>query len=162
MVASVPVAVLTRGAVAVMFAGRLKDIAAGVIAAAERCRAGRGPVRGSRRRARTSRRVARAGRSTPPPVARPAAFVEGIVVDEQGKPVAGARVRVVVGHGAKAVTTKADGTFTLPTNEPRLGQRGDHRDRRRRARQGIFRFDGPAGSEGRAPCPGSCSGPPAM
>src|SRR5262249_38475368 len=84
----------------------------------------------------------------PPPVARVGPWIKGIVVDVQGRPVAGARVSSLWTIEAKPVATKADGTFALPTDEPRLANQAIRATADGGERPWSIRFDGTSGSKG--------------
>ena len=68
-----------------------------------------------------------------------------MVVDTSGQPVAGAQVSSLWAIDSPIVTTKADGTFVIATNEPRLLNQSFLATADDGARQGTFRFDGPTG-----------------
>ena len=70
------------------------------------------------------------------------------MVDERGRRVAGAAVSSLWAVAPKPVITRADGTFALPTNEPRLANVSLLATADGGARQGTFRFDGPSGFKG--------------
>ena len=74
-------------------------------------------------------------------------WIKGLVVDSSGRPVAGARVTSLWTVNAKAATTKADGTFILANEEPRLSNLSFLATAEGGARQGIFRFQDLAGSK---------------
>src|SRR5262249_32204164 len=64
----------------------------------------------------------------------------GIVVDEQGRPVAGARVSMLWAPGPESVTTAADGIFALPAVGPTGFDRGIVATADGGARHGIARY----------------------
>jgi beta-lactamase regulating signal transducer with metallopeptidase domain len=84
----------------------------------------------------------------PPGSTAPAVWsVEGTVVDEQGRPVAGARVRAVPDDGvAEGHKTGEDGAFVLPFGGKRLSIRGIVAETDGGARIGLIRFE-----DGRTP-----------
>ena len=67
--------------------------------------------------------------------------IKGLVVDTSGKPVGGARVSSLWTIDPRSVTTKADGTFALETDDSRLLNLSFLATADDGARQGIFRFD---------------------
>ena len=72
----------------------------------------------------------------------------------------GARVTSLWTLNAKTVTTRADGTFVLANDEPRLANLAFLATADGGARQGIFRFQDPTASKTRGHSPGSCSSRP--
>ena len=68
-------------------------------------------------------------------------WIKGVVVDATGAPVGGARVRSLWTMQAQEVTAKADGTFAIPNDEPRLLNLSFVATADQGAHQGIFRFD---------------------
>jgi RNA polymerase sigma factor (sigma-70 family) len=144
-VASAPVAALVGGAMAAMLVARVKAAAAGLFFAGILVAlAGVGVLLAARPRVGPPAAPARGDRSAPP-VVQVGPWIKGIVVDETGKPVAGARVSSLWAFQSKSVTTKSDGTFALPTDEPRLANQSILATSDGGARQGVFRFDGPSG-----------------
>jgi hypothetical protein len=147
-VASAPVAALVNGAMTVMLLARQKAIAIGGSIFGTAALAAVGALLSARPQARPPAGKDEGARSAPPPVARVGPWIKGIVVDEQGRPVAGARVSSLWTIEAKPVTSDADGTFALPTDEPRLANQSLLATSDGGARQGVFRFDGPTGPKG--------------
>ena len=128
-------------------------MAAGVVAVAL---AGTGAVIASKRQAESSTQKAEAGqvaskaevkKTGPPPFAGIGPWIKGLVVDTSGQPVAGAQVASLWTVDSPIVTSKADGTFVIATNEPRLLNQAFLATADDGARQGIFRFDGPTGTK---------------
>lgn len=138
--ASAAVTSLTEGMVETMRLGRWKAIAAGTLAPGVACVA-----------------LVVAG-WTAIPAERPAQVVasradevtirrnsigpriDGIVVDEAGRPVAGAAVSVLWTADPRPTSTAADGTFTLDTDEPRRVNLAFLATADEGGRQGIFRY----------------------
>jgi hypothetical protein len=148
-VASAPVAALVKGTMAAMLVARVKAVAAGVfIAASLATPGGVGAQFAARPRVGPPAPQTGGDRSAPPPVVQLGPWIKGIVVDETGRPVAGARVSSLWAFQPKSVTTKGDGTFALPTDEPRLANQSILATADAGARQGVFRFDGPSGYKG--------------
>ncbi len=142
-VASATVAVLTQGTLTMMFIGRLKIAAAGLMAAAvvvvALVEAG-SVIAGMRQTvpARTRLEVGKAPDAAP---ARVGPWIRGLVVDTTGWAVGGARVTSLWTLESPVVTSKEDGTFTIPNDEPRLANLSYLATADGGARQGIFRFD---------------------
>jgi hypothetical protein len=86
--------------------------------------------------------------ATPRPAARLGPWLKGIVVDERGKPVAGARVAPMWAVPPRSTTSHADGAFVLERNEPGMVDQSFLASADGGARQGIFRLDGPSGYRG--------------
>ena len=85
---------------------------------------------------------------SPLPVARVGPWIRGLVLDERGKPVAGARVSALWDDTATSVTTRADGTFVLPTDGPTPIGRSILATADGGASQGIYRLDASSGYRG--------------
>ena len=129
-----------------MLVARLKAVAVGVAFAASLVAlTGAGVLFAARPQEPPSPKKAETAPSAPPAVARPGPWIRGIVVNEQGRPVSAARVSSLWTLNPKPVTTKADGTFVLPTDGPRPFERSLLATADGGARQGIYRFDGPSG-----------------
>ncbi len=144
VVASTAVAALTQGVLTMMFVGRLKIAAVGVMTAAAgvlvlagaggwRSRPGGQAHKLRRRLASRMRRTCRRQSIGP--------WIKGVVVDGAGKPIVGARVSSLWTPEARFVTTKADGTFVIASNETRLSNLSFLATADGGAYQGIFRFD---------------------
>ena len=120
-VASVPVAAMVQDAVSRAFAARL----IGIVAAFLVCGAGFAALAGlfvwMSDTTPTGWSEPQPGDApSAPPIATPLGpWIKGIVVDERGRPVPGAQVASLWSIRAKAVMSGADGTFALPTDEPR-------------------------------------------
>ncbi len=142
-VASARVVSLVKGAKAALILSRLKPIALIVLAALV--------VAGGLLGAFAPRRTTsppqpdppqtQAAKDTPSTAARRGPLLKGIVVDEQGHPVAGARVSPLGAFSPRSATSNADGTFVVerygPGSMPQsfLATTGGGR------RQGLFRLD---------------------
>jgi protocatechuate 3,4-dioxygenase beta subunit len=98
--------------------------------------------------ARPTAAQARSARPAPLNLIGEARWIKGIVVDEGGKPVAGARVSSLWSFRPQPVITNPDGTFVIPTDEPRRLNQAVIATADGGARQGVFRYDGPAGYKG--------------
>ena len=142
-VASAAVAVLTQGTLSMMFIGRLKIAAAGVMAAAVLVVAfvEAGSVIAAMRQTEPARARLEAGSAADAASARVGPWIRGLVVDTTGRPVGGARVTSLWTLESPVVTSKADGTFAIPNDEPRLANLAFLATTDGGARQGIFRFD---------------------
>jgi RNA polymerase sigma factor (sigma-70 family) len=142
-VASSGVTVLTQGVLTMMLIGRLKLAAAGVTAAAALvvALAGAGIAIAARREAVLSGAKIQFGTAAETPPARVGPWIRGLVVDTTGRPVGGARVTSLWTLESPVVTSKEDGTFAIPNNEPRLANLSYLATADGGARQGIFRFD---------------------
>ncbi len=84
----------------------------------------------------------------PPRPARVGSLIKGLVVDEQGHPVAGARVSSMSVVPRPPATSRADGSFILDRNEPWTVNRSFLATADGGARQGILGLDGPSGYRG--------------
>ena len=161
-VASAPVAAwLVKGTTAMMLVARLMAVAAGVVFAGTLVAATAGALFAARQQAQPVESKSSGARSGPPPVGKPEPWIRGIVVDEQGRRVAGASVSSMWTVAPKPVMSRADGTFVLPSNEPRLANvsllatadgGGSARD--------LSSSTACRDSRARASCRGSCSGRP--
>lgn len=150
-VASAPVAAMVDAATATMLAARVKAIAAGIIVAtgfAALGGVGAWLAAGQQQQDRPALKKAEAARSAPPSFGGDGRFIKGIVVDEAGKPVAGARVSSLWTIQPQPVISGANGTFVLPGGDPRWLNRSVIATADGGARQGIFRYDGPDGFKG--------------
>ncbi len=148
-VASATVAALVNGAMAMTFSGRLKAVTTGVfVAGALAGLAGASALLAARLRVGPTVPQARGDRSSPPPVTRLGPLIKGIVVDERGNPVAGARVSPEWAVPPRWVISDADGSFVLARNEPWLAGHSLLATADGGARQGILRLDGPSGYRG--------------
>ncbi len=141
-VASAPVAALAQAVLTGSLLVRFSILAACVLVAAS---AGVLAFLGGRQQAQPTAVASKGEQDTPPPMTRLGPWIKGIVVDDRGRPVADARVASLWAVQATPVTSKADGTFSLPTDEPRRLNQSIIATADGGARQGIFRFDGPAG-----------------
>ncbi len=150
--ASTAVAVLTQGTLSMMLIGRLKIAATGLIVSATVIVGliGAGSAIAARRQAAAPLRSIQAGQAAgkldvgkgaDKYAARIGPWIKGVVVDPNGAPVGGARVRSLWTIQGQDVTTKADGTFAIPNDEPRLLNLSFLATADDEARQGIFRFD---------------------
>jgi RNA polymerase sigma factor (sigma-70 family) len=153
-VASAAVTALTQGVLTMMLISRLKTIAVAAVLVAL---FGAGAVIAARRQAEPDKRNAESrqaaaktdiGQSPDPVVANILHFIKGVVVDAVGKPVAGAQVFSHWTFKPQPVTTKADGTFVIPNDEPRLLNLSFLATADGGARQGIFRFEDATGPKG--------------
>jgi hypothetical protein len=116
-VASTPVAAMVRGGMAVLFAGRLKVIAAGLLFTGTFAGlAVLGWLQAARQETRPPAAAAPRARSAPPLAAR-VEPIKGLVVDEGRQPVAGARVWSLDSVRRQVATTGADGMFELPLDD---------------------------------------------
>ncbi len=120
-VASAPVASLVKGAMVMMFVGRLKVVAAGLLLSGTLAGlAGVGWLWSARQEVPppvAEVQVAQTAPS-PPPVAKAGRRIQGLVVDEGRQPVAGARVWSLESFPPQIVITGADGTFDFPNDRP--------------------------------------------
>jgi RNA polymerase sigma factor (sigma-70 family) len=142
-VASAAVAILTQGTLTMMFIGRLKIAAAGMTAAAAvvvGC-VGAGSVIAALRQTVPARARIEVGKAADVAPARVGPWIRGMVVDTSGRPVGGARVTSLWTLESPVVISKADGTFAIPSDEPRLANLSYLATIDGGARQGIFRFD---------------------
>jgi len=153
-VASAAVTALMQGVLTMMLIGRLKTIAAGALLVVL---FGAGAVIAARRQAEPAteksetRQVAakiEIDKPVAPPVTRIGPWIKGVVVDLSGKPVGGAQVSSHWTFKPKPVTTKADGTFVIPNDEPRLLNLSFLATADGGVRQGIFRFEDATGPKG--------------
>ncbi len=132
-VASAPVASLVKEGMAMLFLGRLKMIAAGLLFTGTLAGlAGVVWLRASPQEARPPAAKAEAARPAPPPVTKAGPRIKGLVVDEGRQPVAGARVRSLDANRPYTAITGADGTFDLPNDFPKSLRTHHYRDCRRR------------------------------
>jgi hypothetical protein len=138
--ASARVAALTEGVVTTMRVSRWKAIAAGLLALGATSAAWVALGREPAPPARPAQAVpAKAKEIQAPTPSGPR--VEGIVVDEAGKPVAGARVVSLWTLDRKPVASAADGTFALDVRDSnRMADRAFLATADDAARQGVFRF----------------------
>ncbi len=146
-VASASVAGLTEGVVATMTLARWKAIATGFLAlgaASVALVAFGGSPNPAERPARLVSAKADEAKIAPSGLGP---RVEGIVVDEAGRPVAGASVALLWTIRPRPTTTAADGTFTLDTDEPRRANLAFLATADGGARQGIFRFSDLSGNK---------------
>ncbi len=141
-VASAPVAALAQAVLTGSLLVRLSILAACCLVAAS---AGVLAFLGGRQQAQPTAVVSKGEQDTPSPVTRRGPWIKGIVVDERGRPVADARVASLWAVQARPVTSKVDGTFSLPTDEPRRLNQSIIATADGGSLQGIFRFDGPSG-----------------
>ncbi len=149
VVASTPVAALVKGTMAAMRLARLKAIASGVVIAATLAAlGGAGAWLAVGRQAEPPATKAKGARSAPPAFAGDGRWIKGIVVDEAGKPVAGARVAPLWMLPTRTAISAADGTFVVLHDDPRRTNQAVIATADGGARQGIFRYDGPAGYKG--------------
>ena len=127
-----------------MFIGRLKLAAAGVMAAAVLVvafvEAGSviAAMHAETEPARARLEVGKAADAAP---ARVGPWIRGLVVDTIGRPVGGARVTSLWTLESPVVSSKEDGTFAIPNDEPRLSNLSFLATADGGERQGIFRFD---------------------
>jgi RNA polymerase sigma factor (sigma-70 family) len=150
-VASAPVAALVDGTMAAMLAARAKAITAAVLLAASLAALGGvGAWFVGGRQAQPPAAKAEGARSAPPSFAGDGRWVKGIVVDESGKPVAGARVALLWGWDPRpqSVISGVDGTFAVEREHPRWTNQEIIATADGGARQGMFRYFGPAGYKG--------------
>ncbi len=158
-VASAPVASLVKGATAMMFVGRLKAVAAGLLLSGTVAGlAGVGWLWSARQQAP----LPAAGPQVkgvrhdpaPAPVGKAGSRLKGVVVDEGRQPVAGARVRSLYTASRQTATTGADGTFDLPNEMRNALEHGLIATADGGALQGMCLFQPPAVPDG----PGSLAG----
>jgi Carboxypeptidase regulatory-like domain len=149
VVASAAVAALTKGVLTMMLLGRLRTIALGTMAACTVISAmvGIGTTVAARWNTESAAPTAQGGQSIDPTLTKAGRWIKGVVVDVSGKPVLGARVSSHWKFNPVAVTTKADGTFVLANDEPRLANLAFLATADGGARQGTFRFQDLAGSK---------------
>ena len=126
-----------------MFIGRLKIAAARVVAAAVLVVAfvEAGSVIAAMRQTAPARARLEVGKAADAAPARVGPWIRGLVVDTSGRPVGGARVTSLWTLESPVVNSKADGTFAIPNDEPRLANLSFLATADGGARQGIFRFD---------------------
>ena len=139
-VASASVAALTEGVLTMMALGRWKAFAAWALvigATSAVWMAIRAEAEPAERPARVV--AAKADEAEIPPRGL-GPRVEGIVVDEAGQPVAGASVAMHWSIAPRPVTTEADGTFALDTEEPRRANLAFLASADGGARQGVFHY----------------------
>ena len=120
-VASAPVASLAKAAMTMMFVGRLKVLAMGLLVAGSVAGlAGVALLWMARQEVRPPAAEVKGDRPAPPPVAvaKAGPRIKGLVVDEGRQPVAGARVWSLESSPRQIVITGADGTFDLPNDQP--------------------------------------------
>jgi RNA polymerase sigma factor (sigma-70 family) len=147
-VASAPVAALVNGTMAAMLAARARAITAAVLLAASLAALGGvGAWLVAGQRAQPPAAKAEGTRSAPPSFDGDGRWIKGIVVDESGKPVAGARV-APLWFRPQSVISGADGTFVVAHEDPRRSNQAVIATADGGARQGIFRYFGPAGVKG--------------
>jgi RNA polymerase sigma factor (sigma-70 family) len=155
-VVSASVAVLTEGTLSTMSLGRMKLLVLASLAAGAAVTAvlGMCVAIASRPDADPPARLVETGQvrsnedRRPDPdlrVGRVGPWIKGLVVDTTGRPVADARVTSLWTMDSPVVMTKADGTFVIPTDEPRLLNQAFLATADNGARQGIFRYDDPSG-----------------
>jgi hypothetical protein len=152
-VASASVAILAAGVLTMMYIGRIKFVAAAIVASVAVITAFvgiGGGITESRQIAsppmpnNASDAAAGGGKAADPPSVRIGGWLKGLVVDASGAPVGGARVSSFWTLDPEVVTTKADGTFAIANKEPRLSNVSILATADGGALQGIFRFDDPA------------------
>ena len=126
-----------------MFIGRLKIVAAGLMAAAVLVLAfvEAGSVIAAMRQTVPARARLEVGKAADAAAARVGPWIRGLVVDATGRPVGGARVTSLWTLESPVVTSKEDGTFAIPNDEPRLANLSFLGTADGGAHQGIFRFD---------------------
>jgi RNA polymerase sigma factor (sigma-70 family) len=148
-VAPASVAALVDGAMAGMLVARAKAVVAGIIFAGVVIAVGGvGALLAARQQADPRAPQAKSEGSKAPPVAQLGPLIKGIVVDEMGRPVAGARVSPEWAVPPRSATSGADGTFVLAGNEPWVADHSLLATVDGGARQGIVRLDGPSGYRG--------------
>jgi hypothetical protein len=116
-----------------MFNRRLKIVATVCMAVAGAIAAGEHFARLSAQPDRTQ--------STDTPAPGIGQWIKGVVVEESGRPVAGARVSFLHSVAARSVMTKPDGTFAIAAETTSLRGVSLLARAEAGARQGIFRFD---------------------
>jgi RNA polymerase sigma factor (sigma-70 family) len=153
VVASTTVTVLTQGVLTMMFIGRLKIAAGGLVAAAAVAVTfiGAGSAIAARRQSAQAPAKIGAGQSVAKtdvgkaanaPSVRIGPWIKGVVVaDTSGKPVGGAQVTSLWTSQPGFVSTKTDGTFAVPNEETRVSNLSFLATAGGGAYQGIFRFD---------------------
>jgi RNA polymerase sigma factor (sigma-70 family) len=145
--ASVTVAALTEGVVTTMALGRWKVIAAGLLTCGVVSAAWVAVARVPAPTGRPAQVVAEKADAAAIRGASLGPRVEGIVVDEQGRPIAGASVAVLWAVVPRPTTTAADGTFALKTDDPRRANLAFIATADAGARQGIFRYQDLSGGK---------------
>ena len=118
--ASAPVVTLTQGVLTMMLLGRLKAVAAGILAVGVVvvALAGVGAALAARRQAEPA--PAAIEPAATPPVTGATPWIKGLVVDEAGKPVSVRQVSSYWKLTSRSVTSAADGTFVIANDEPRV------------------------------------------
>ena len=139
---SAPVAALTQGVLTMMLMGRLKAVAGGILAvgAVVMALAGAGASLAARRHPEPAAPRIDLEQAAVPLVTMAGPWIKGLVVDEAGKRVPGARVSSYWKLTSRSVTSAADGTFVIANDEPRVANLAFLATADGGARQGIFRF----------------------
>ncbi len=125
---------------------RMKTMATAVLIAMTLAGAGNPPATGPQDRPPSAKD--KAAPSDPPRPARVGSLIKGLVVDEQRRPVAGARVSPMWAVPPRSTTSRADGSFVLERQDPGAYGRSLLATADGGARQGIVRLHGSSGYRG--------------